>query len=205
MAISIPHVFVEGKKANADDWNENFAAIADKLNGGIGDDEVSSVNESKIVFGDAGHGHGGGSDGAPITLDEDQVEFNPVAGHTHDGSDSAPLALAEVKTGIYDGTQGSVKLLSGEVDVDNELVTDGGSSQEVVLSGLTTLLSLDVYWEDSGGVLTNFGIGLTGQELGDYGYNIDQISATGFFIHCYLKKYRPDSDTITFHWRAIGI
>ena len=31
MAISIPHVFVEGKKANADDWNENFAVIADKL------------------------------------------------------------------------------------------------------------------------------------------------------------------------------
>lgn len=67
-AITIPNTFVNGTPADATEVNDNFTAITDVVNGSIDGDNISTVPEAQVVFGDAGHTHEGGTTGANIPV-----------------------------------------------------------------------------------------------------------------------------------------
>lgn len=204
MGLSIPHVFTNEKKANADSWNENFAAIAAKLTD-IGDDEIpdEAISESKVKFNSStGHDHSGEGNGKAVTLDEDQVTFNNE-GHDHSGGSEGKLVA---KAGLADdGDEGTIKVRSGSVTVTNGTV-DFPVAEQVDLSGFdTALIALDVYWVYES-TQTNRYLGMTYRDADGktFGYDIYDVSKDSFKIRNQLEDLL-DAGEITFNWTAIGI
>jgi hypothetical protein len=211
MGISIPHVFTNGDMIpNADDMNENFAVIAAKLNGQIGDDEIADagISEDNVIFSPTtGHDHSGGSKGKPLSLAEAQITFDPVEGHTHDGSaEGGRLAMLAIENSAQG--QGVVKVRSGKTGSIGNATNDGDCTATITLTGIAVLLSLDVWWEGAGdeGALRNQYLGggydpaklLTDPEALK-AYYLTAVSNTGATIT--NKLWQP----AVFYWRAIGI
>ncbi len=203
MAVNIPNRFTNlTQKADADKLNANFDAVATKLNGGIGDAEVDEISESKVVMSPtSGHDHSGGSNGKPIVLAESQITMDPTDGHDHDGTAEGGK-LAALATA---SNQGTVKILSG----DEEIIDTGAATVDLTGMGLTSLLSLDVWWNNGteavpelrnqylgGGYDPAVAPGLAAAYKEYYVYD---VSATAFTIKNNLGA------TYTFHWRVIGI
>src|SRR3990167_7104934 len=117
MGINVPNRFTNlTQKADADKMNANFDAVAAKLNGAIGDDEVDEISESIVLMNPtSGHDHSGGSKGKLIVLAESQVAFDSSAGHNHDGTAGGGRLAALATT----ANQGTVKIRSGETDSIN--------------------------------------------------------------------------------------
>jgi hypothetical protein len=200
--LTIPNVLVNGENADADAVNENFSAVQQTINN-LDDDNFQDggVAEAKIVFDKTnGHDHSGGSMGKALSLVEADVTFVISDGHNHDGIKSRLARLA-----VIGSNEGTVKIRSGSISITSTeaggVITPG--SEVITINGFDDyLLSLDIYYADNAGSVTNEGVGLRFENLaGDEqeGFYAGQISKTGFTLVNSLGS------TYTFYWYAIGV
>lgn len=78
--VTIPNTFVSGTKAEAAKVNANFSAVAAGVNS-IDNANVNSaaaIQESKILFDNAGHGHSGGTDGKLVAVPASDTLYGMV-------------------------------------------------------------------------------------------------------------------------------
>lgn len=98
--VTLPYVFSPGTTIRSSEANSNNNAIVGDYNGNIQNVNIAAaaaIAESKLAFGNPGHQHSGGADGAPIRLAQ--------------GADLASAASVTV------GTDGNIFNLTGSVTV----------------------------------------------------------------------------------------
>ena len=160
MAINIPNSFTAGDTIAAAEVNANFDAVTDKFAAEVVDADIkatAAIQESKILFADAGHDHSGGTDGS--TLDGDSV------------------ALA-----TNDGTEGVIKFKSGTINVAAR-----ATSAAINFAGVAfTQVPLIMVTYDGGGALNETTLGMGGYYIlgaALYGYYIQDLTNVSFKIN----------------------
>lgn len=134
--ITLPTTFVDGTIPTAAQFNGDFQAISNELNGNITNANIS----------------------ASAGISESKLAFNTTSGHTHDGVDSKAISGSADSVKVYNSGSVSINsatptaLTFSNEDHDTNTIHDPGSPTKLTIptgKGGKWLVGASVVWESN--------------------------------------------------------